>query len=95
MPEEKVEFKWLEVRCIGSDTVVFKLEDEATVKVKVDIERAGKAINFTNPDGTAHYNIGAGIKVTVIPPERKFWVPKSQIHAPPKPSEKPPPTTIT
>lgn len=88
--EEQVEFKWLEARVVGNDTVVFRLEDGATVKVKVDIERAGVAINFRNPDGTAHYNINFAQRVTVLPPERKFKIPKSQLQAPPP--AKPPPT---
>lgn len=95
MPDEKVEFKWLDAKCVGSDTVIFRLEDGATVKIRVDIGRAGVAVNYTNPDGSPHYNINADLRVTVIPPDKRFSLPKSQIAAPPKPPEKPPPTTIT
>jgi hypothetical protein len=87
--EPKVEFKWLEARLVGSDTVVFRLEDGATVKVKIDIDRAGVAINFTNPDGTPRYNIGTSVKLNVIPPNKKFSVPKSQLGpSPVKPLQK-------
>jgi len=94
LSEEKVEFRWLEAKCIGSDNVVFKLEDGAMVKIKVDIGRAGVAVNYTNPDGSPHYNIGTNIGVTVVPPDKKFSIPRSQIAAPPKPPEKPP-TMVT
>ena len=80
MSDPKIEFKWLEAKCTGTDTVVFKLEDGATVKIKVDLDRAGVATTFTNPDGTPHYNIGASLKVNVIPKARSYYVPRSQIR---------------
>jgi hypothetical protein len=79
MSEEKVEFKILDVKLVGSNTVVFRLEDGAMVKVKVDIERAAVAIDFKNPDGTPHYNIGTGLRLTVIPKDKKFYIPKSKL----------------
>jgi hypothetical protein len=78
--EEKVEFKILEAKLVGNDTVVFRLEDGAMVKVKVDIERAAVAMNFKNPDGTPHYNIGTGLKLTIIPKDKKFYIPKSKLE---------------
>ena len=87
MPEENIEFKILDYKLVGSDTVVFRLEDGAMVKVKVDIGRAGVATSFKNPDGSPHYNIGADLRISVIPPEKKFFMPKSQMpRAPPKES---------
>ena len=77
--DEKIEFKILEAKLVGSNTVVFRLEDGATVKVKVDIERAAVAVNYKNPDGTPRYNIGAGLKVAVIPKDKKFYIPKSKL----------------
>jgi len=85
MPEENIEFKMLEVKLIGSDTVVFRLEDGAMVKIKVDINRAGVALNFKNPDGSPHYNINAGLNVSVIPKEKKFYMLKSQLPVTPTP----------
>ncbi len=79
MSKDVVEFRWLEAKPVTSDTVTFQLEDGATVKVTVAIQRAGVAVNYTNPDGTPHYNIGAGLRVTVIPPVKKFFVPRSQL----------------
>ncbi len=79
MSEEKVEFKILEAKLVGSNTVVFRLEDGAIIKVKVDIERAAVAIDFKNPDGTPHYNIGTGLRLTIIPKDKKFYIPKSKL----------------
>ena len=79
MSEEKVEFKILDAKLVGSNTVVFRLEDGAMVKVKVDIERAAVAIDFKNPDGTPHYNIGTGLRLTISPKDKKFYIPKSNL----------------
>ncbi len=88
--DDQVEFKWVDAKLIGSDTVAFRLEDGALVKVKVDINRAGVATTFTNPDGSPHYNVAANIIVTTIPPDKKFKVPKSSLQAPQLPARKPP-----
>ena len=80
MSKDIVEFKWLEAKPVGTDTVVFQLDDGAKVNIKVDIQRAGVAVNFKNPDGTPHYNIGAGLRITVMPPNRKFFIPRSRIR---------------
>ena len=61
----------------------FRLEDGAMVKIKVDIDRAGIAINLTNPDGSPRYNINASLKVNVVPSGKKFSIPKSQLVRPP------------
>jgi len=55
--EDLVEFKWLGAKLVGSDTVTFRLEDGAFVKIKIDINRAGVALNYANPDGTPYYHI--------------------------------------
>lgn len=78
--EEKVEFKILDAKRVGSDIVDFRLEDGAMVKVKVEIARAAVATNYKNPDGTSHYHIGAGLKVSAIPKDKKFYIPKSKLR---------------
>lgn len=83
MSEENVEFKWLDAKLTGTDTVVYKLEDGTMVKIRVDINRAGVAINFKNPDGTPHYNIDAGLRIQIIPTSKKFYIPKSRLRRPP------------
>ncbi len=79
MSESKIQFKRLDAKCIGTDTIVFRLEDGARVKVKMDLERAGVAIDYKNPDGTPHYQIGPSVKVTVIPSEKSYYLPKSSL----------------
>jgi len=75
----------LDYKLVGSDTVAFRLDDGALVKVKVDLDRVGVAENFKNPDGTPHYNIGAGVKIQIIPPGGKYKLPRSEIKLPPSP----------
>ena len=82
MRDDRIEFKMLEAKLVGSNTVVFRLEDGAQVKIKVDIERAGVATNFTNPDGTPHYNVGAGLRVQVVPAKKKYYIPRSKLKFP-------------
>lgn len=88
MPEENVEFKWLEAKSTGGDTVVFKLEDGAVIKVRVDINRAGVATNYKNPDGTPYYHIDAGLRIQVVASTKKFFLPKSKIRKPPSKERK-------
>jgi hypothetical protein len=80
MTEPKIEFRWLDAKCVGTDTVVFRLEDGAVVKIKVDLDRAGVAASLTNPDGTPHYQIGTSLKVNVIPPKKAYYVLRSQLR---------------
>ncbi len=88
--DDQVEFKWLEPKLQGTDTVVFRLDDGAMVKVKVDVDRAGVAINFRNPDGTSHYNVNANLRITIVPPDKKFTVSKSSLQIPQAPKKAPP-----
>ncbi len=89
---EKIEFKMLDHERVGDDTVIFKLEDGTIVKVKVDLDRAGIATNYKNPDGTLHYAVNTSVKVFVIPYDKKFSLPKGQVKAQ---STKPPGHMIT
>lgn len=92
---DRVEFRMLEFAPVGDDTVSFKLEDGTVVKVKVSLERAGVATNYRNPDGTAHYAVNTAVKVYVIPHDKKFTMPKSQLSggaaAPTSSSDRQPP----
>jgi hypothetical protein len=76
---DKIEFRMLDHQRVGEDIVTFRLEDGTTVRVKVELDRAGIATNYKNPDGTAHYAINTSVKVTVIPADRKFTLPKGQV----------------
>ena len=74
---EKIEFKMLDYKRLENDFVSFELEDGSIVKVKVDLDRVGKALNFKNRDGTPRYTINTSVKVSIIPSDRKFSVEKS------------------
>ena len=87
MGKENVEFKWLDAKLTGSDTVVFRLEDGTLIKARVEIGRAGIATNFKNPDGTPHYLVDAQVRLQIIPGSKKFYVPKSKLRIPHPPKE--------
>lgn len=76
---EKIEFKMLDYSAVGSDTVSFKLEDGTVVKVKVGIERVGVATNYRNPDGSLHYAVNTSVKIYVVPYDKRFTLPRSQL----------------
>ena len=76
---EKIEFEVLDYERLENEFVSFKLEDGTIVKVKVDLDRVGKAVNFTNPDGTPHYAINTAVKLSIIPSSRKFSVEKNSL----------------
>ena len=87
MEKDQVEFRWVDSKLVGSNTVVFRLEDGAMVKIKVDIRRAGVAINFKNPDGTPHYAIDTNLGIEVVPKSKKFYIPKSKLRVSPSSKE--------
>lgn len=76
---DSIEFRMLDHASVGDDTVTFKLEDGTMVKVKVSIERVGVATNYRNPDGTPHYAVNTAVKVYVVPSDKRFTMPKSQV----------------
>jgi hypothetical protein len=87
--KDKIEFKMLDHQRVGDEYVTFKLEDGTIVKVKVDLDRVGIAINYKNPDGTPHYAVNASLKLTIIPNERKFFVDHDAVKSksPPPPGQ--------
>lgn len=77
---EKVEFEMLDYKRLENEYVSFQLEDGTVVKVKVDLDRAGKAINRRNPDGTPHYAINTSVKLAIIPTDRTFSLEKTALQ---------------
>ena len=75
-----IEFKLIESKLVGSDSVSFKLEDGHIVKVKVDIDRVGIAVNYKNPDGSPHYNVSISSKITIVSPDKKYKLPKGDLN---------------
>lgn len=78
---DKIEFKMLDYKRLENDFVSFELEDGSIVKVKVDLDRVGKATNFKNRDGTPRYTINTSVKVSIIPSDRTFSVEKSSVKS--------------
>ncbi|RNJ77738.1 MAG: hypothetical protein EB829_05095 [Nitrosopumilus sp. H8] len=72
----KIDFEMLDYKRLEHDYVSFELDDGTIVKVRVDLDRVGKAINHKNPDGTPHYAIGTAIKLSIIPPDKRFSMEK-------------------
>jgi hypothetical protein len=85
--KDKIEFKMLDHERVGDEHVTFKLEDGTIVKVKVDLDRVGIALNYKNLDGTPHYAVNASLKLSLIPNERKFFVEPDAVKgkSPPSP----------
>lgn len=77
--KEKIEFTMLDYKRLENEYVSFQLDDGTIVKVKVDLDRVGKATNFTNPDGTPHYAINTSVKLSIIPSDKKFSVEKTSL----------------
>lgn len=77
--KEKIDFEMLDFKRLENEYVSFRLDDGTIVKVKVDLDRVGKAINFTNPDGTPHYAINTSVKLSIIPSDKKFTVEKTLV----------------
>ncbi len=77
--KEKIEFEIQDYKRIENEYVSFRLEDGTIVKVKVDLDRVGKATNYKNPDGTPHYAINTAIKLSILPAEKKFTVEKNSL----------------
>ena len=50
--KSKIDFKMLDYERVGGDFVAFKLEDGALVKVKVDLDRVGIALNHKDRKST-------------------------------------------
>ncbi len=69
----------LDFERLENDYVSFKLEDGTVVKVKIDLDRVGKAVNYTNPDGTPHYAINTAVKLSIVPSDKKFSVEKTSL----------------
>ena len=72
----KIDFEMLDYKRLEHDYVSFELDDGTVVKVRVDLDRVGKAVNHRNPDGTPHYAISTAVKLSVIPPDKRFSLEK-------------------
>lgn len=78
--KEKVTFEMLDYKRLENEFVSFQLEDGTVVKVKVDLDRVGKALNRKNPDGTPHYAINTSVKLAIMPSDRTYSLEKTSVQ---------------
>jgi len=69
MDEEIVEFKWLDSKLVGNNSLIFRLEDGAEVIVKVEIMRAGVHMD---EKGEPAYHLEFNNLCKVIPAKKTF-----------------------
>jgi hypothetical protein len=75
MGEQMIKCKELSAKLVGSNVVCFRLEDETLLKVHVDIQRIGRAVDRKNPDGTPIYNFTIANRVEMQTKDRIFYAP--------------------
>jgi hypothetical protein len=82
MSQEQLKYKQISSKLVGSNVVNFRLEDGTLVKVYVEMDRAGIAIERKAPDGSPLYNLGLSTRVTFESKDKTFFAP-----APPIPTK--------
>ena len=82
MSQDQIKYKQVSVKVVGSNVVVFRLEDESMVKVHVDMARVGVAVDRKNPDGTPIYTFNTALRFEVQTKDKTFYAP-----APPLPTK--------
>jgi hypothetical protein len=82
MSQEQIKYKQISAKVVGSNVVVFRLEDETLVKVHVDMARVGVAVDRKNPDGTPIYRFDLAQRLEVQTKDKTFFAP-----APPVPTK--------
>lgn len=75
MSQEQIKYKQVSAKVVGSNVVVFRLEDETMVKVHVEMARVGVAVDRKNPDGTPIYNFGTALRFDVQTKDKTFYAP--------------------
>jgi hypothetical protein len=75
MSEEQIKYKQLSVKLVGSNVVVFRLEDETLVKIHTELARVGVAVDRKNPDGTPIYNFNIASRIEVETKDKTFYAP--------------------
>lgn len=80
MTEELSNFKVLDAKLVGSNVVMFRLEDGTSVKVVVHLTKAGVAINNDGsfklgPTGDKIYNMNITPSIDLIAADKTFRAP--------------------
>jgi len=71
----------IEAKNVGTNTIVFMLEDGTKVLVKVEVGRCGKRLN---EKGEAQYHLDFHNNVRFIPKNKKFKVQLPALNQKPK-----------
>ena len=75
MSQENIEFRWLDWKVVGSDTVVFRLEDDTVIKARITLTKAGVSVKL-GPNNQPTYIIEAQLlPPIVVPKNRRFYAP--------------------
>jgi hypothetical protein len=83
MGEEKIEYKQISAKLVGSNVVNFRLEDGNLLKIHVEIMRAGVALDRKAPDGTPLYNFNINTRPELETKDKTYYAPP-----PPMPTQK-------
>jgi hypothetical protein len=82
LSQEQIKYKQISAKPVGSNVVVFRLEDETMIKVHVDMARVGVAVDRKNPDGTPIYTFNTALRIETQTKDKTFYAP-----APPQPTK--------
>ena len=76
MSQEQIKYKRITAKIVGSNVVNFRLEDGTLVKIFVEMNRAGIAIDRKAPDGSPLYNFEIGTRMDIQTKEGTFYAPQ-------------------
>jgi hypothetical protein len=75
MEPDQIKYKRITAKLVGSNVVNYRLEDGTLVKIFVELNRAGVALDRKAPDGTPLYNFGIGTRIDVQTKDGTFYAP--------------------
>lgn len=75
MAQERIKYKQISAKLVGSNVVNYRLEDGTLFKIHVDLARVGVAVDRKSPDGMPLYNFGIGTRVEVQSKDKIYYAP--------------------
>jgi hypothetical protein len=82
MAQEQIKYRQISAKLVGSNVVNFRLEDGNLLKVHVELNRIGVAIDRKAPDGTPIYNFSMNPRIEIETKDKTYLAP-----APPIPTQ--------
>jgi hypothetical protein len=79
MSNEQIKDKQISAKLVGSNVVSFRLEDGNLLKVHVDLNRVGVAVDRKAPDGTPIYNFSLNPRIEIETKDKTFYAPAPAI----------------